>query len=185
MAAKVGRVAVQRDHGGGWCASIFSTSSLGQTLRVQREDGVHAGPYSKEFRREAVALLRRSGKTPPQLGAELGVSPQTLRNWARQVDVDQGAQEGLTSPEREELRRLRRELRAGPPCRDDALRGRVGRRRRRTAGAGCPTVGVSAGPAAVRAARWRRDSARDPAGWRPHPCVSGRPAWRTPTRRGS
>jgi transposase len=69
------------------------------------------GPYSKEFRREAVALLRSSGKTPPQLAAELGVSPQTLRNWAHQVDVDQGAQEGLTSVEHEELRRLRRELR--------------------------------------------------------------------------
>lgn len=69
------------------------------------------GLYSKEFRREAVALLRSSGKTPPQLGAELGVSPQTLRNWARQLDVDQGAAEGLTTPEREELRRLRRELR--------------------------------------------------------------------------
>jgi transposase len=66
------------------------------------------GLYSKEFRREAVALLRSSGKTPPQLGAELGVSPQTLRNWARQVDVDQGAAEGLTSVEREELRRLGR-----------------------------------------------------------------------------
>ena len=70
-----------------------------------------SGPYSKEFRGEAIALLRSSGKTPPQLGAELGVSPQTLRNWARQVDVDAGAAQGLTSPEREELRRLRRELR--------------------------------------------------------------------------
>lgn len=70
-----------------------------------------SGPYSKDFRQEAVALLRSSGKTPPQLGAELGVSPQTLRNWARQIDVDGGAQEGLTSVERGELRRLRRELR--------------------------------------------------------------------------
>ena len=70
-----------------------------------------SGPYSKDFRREAVALLRSSGKTPPQLASELGVSPQTLRNWARQIDVDQGAAEGLTSVEREELRRLRRELR--------------------------------------------------------------------------
>ena len=70
-----------------------------------------SGPYSKEFRSETVALLRSSGKTPPQLGAELGVSPQTLRNWARQVDVDQGAAEGLTTPEPDELRRVRRELR--------------------------------------------------------------------------
>jgi transposase len=70
-----------------------------------------SGPYSMDFRREAVALLRSSGKTPPQLASELGISAQTLRNWARQIDVDRGAAEGLTSGEREELRRLRRELR--------------------------------------------------------------------------
>jgi transposase len=68
------------------------------------------GPYPLEFRREAVALLRSSGKTVPQLAGELGVSPQSLRNWARQLDVDVGKAEGLSSDEREELRRLRREL---------------------------------------------------------------------------
>ncbi len=68
-------------------------------------------PYPPEFRREAVELLRRSGKTVPQLAAELGVSPQSLRNWAHQIDVDEGRAEGLTSDEREELRRLRREVR--------------------------------------------------------------------------
>jgi transposase len=69
------------------------------------------GPYPMEFRREAVALLRSSGKTVPQLAGELGVSPQSLRNWARQIDVDAGKAEGLSSDERDELRRLRRELR--------------------------------------------------------------------------
>ena len=39
------------------------------------------GPYSLEFRREAVALLRSSGKTVPQLAGELGISPQSLV-WA-------------------------------------------------------------------------------------------------------
>jgi transposase len=68
-------------------------------------------PYPIEFRREAVALLERSDKTVPQLAAELGVSPQSLRNWRRQIDVDEGKAQGLTSDEREELRRLRRELR--------------------------------------------------------------------------
>ena len=68
------------------------------------------GPYPLEFRREAVALLRSSGKSVPQLAGELGVSPQSLRNWARQIDVDAGKAEGLSSDEREELRRLRREL---------------------------------------------------------------------------
>jgi transposase len=68
-------------------------------------------PYPLEFRREAVALLRSSGKSVPQLASELGVSPQSLRNWARRIDVDVGRAEGLTSDEREELRRLRREVR--------------------------------------------------------------------------
>jgi transposase len=68
-------------------------------------------PYPMEFRREAVELLWRSGKSVPELAAELGVSPQSLRNWARQIDVDAGRAEGLISDEREELRRLRREVR--------------------------------------------------------------------------
>jgi transposase len=68
-------------------------------------------PYSMDFRREAVELLRRSGKSVPRLAAELGVSPQSLRNWGRQLDIDEGRASGLSRDEREELRRLRRELR--------------------------------------------------------------------------
>ena len=68
-------------------------------------------PYSEEFRLEAVRLLRSSGRSAPELARELGCSPQSLRNWARQLDVDQGKAAGLTTDEREELRRLRRENR--------------------------------------------------------------------------
>ena len=68
-------------------------------------------PYTLEFRLEAVRLLRSSGRSVPQLARELGVSSQTLRNWSTQVAVDEGKAEGLSSSEREELRRLRREVR--------------------------------------------------------------------------
>ena len=68
-------------------------------------------PYPLEFRREAVELLKRGGKSVPVLARELGVSPQSLRNWARQIEIDEGRRGGLSSDERDELRRLRRENR--------------------------------------------------------------------------
>jgi transposase len=65
--------------------------------------------YPDEFRREAVQMLR-AGRTPRELAQSLGVSEQTLRNWRRQAQVDRHERDdGLTSDEREELRRLRRE----------------------------------------------------------------------------
>jgi len=68
-------------------------------------------PYPPEFRREAVELARSSGKPIPQVARDLGVSSQTLHTWIKQADVDAGKREGLTTEEREELRRLRRENR--------------------------------------------------------------------------
>jgi transposase len=66
-------------------------------------------PYPDEFRRGALQMLR-AGRTPRELAEALGVSEQTLRNWRRQDQVDRHERDdGLTSDEREELRRLRRE----------------------------------------------------------------------------
>jgi transposase len=65
--------------------------------------------YPPEFRREAVQMLR-SGRTPRELAQSLGVSEQTLRNWRRQDQADRHERDDVvTSDEREELRRLRRE----------------------------------------------------------------------------
>src|SRR3954447_5454114 len=67
-------------------------------------------PYPPEFRREAVELYRRSDRPLREIAVDLGVSTETLRIWARQVDVDGGRREGLTSEERQELRELRRKV---------------------------------------------------------------------------
>jgi transposase len=69
-------------------------------------------PYPAAFRTEALELIRTGGKSIPALARDLGVSDQTLRNWQRQAQVEagQGQPGELTSAEREELRRLRREV---------------------------------------------------------------------------
>lgn len=69
-------------------------------------------PYPPEFRTEAVRLVRSGERTSEQLARELGCSAQAIRNWVRQGDLDAGRRsDGLTTAEREELSRLRRENR--------------------------------------------------------------------------
>ncbi len=67
--------------------------------------------YPPEFKAEAIRLVHSSEKSIPTLAKDLGVSDPTLRNWVRQAEIDTGARAGLTSSEREELARLRREVR--------------------------------------------------------------------------
>jgi len=64
-------------------------------------------PYPQEFREGAVALVR-GGRSIPDVARELSISPQSLRNWIKQDQLDRRERDdGLTSSEREELRRLR------------------------------------------------------------------------------
>lgn len=70
-----------------------------------------ARPYPATFRAEAVELVQTLGRSIRSLAADLGIAEQTLRNWVRQAAIDAGKREGLTTTEREELQRLRRENR--------------------------------------------------------------------------
>src|SRR5271157_5005595 len=68
------------------------------------------GRYPKEFRRDAAALVIDQHRTVADVARELGVVEQTLGNWVRQERVDRGEREGLSTEEREEMAKLRREV---------------------------------------------------------------------------
>ena len=69
-------------------------------------------PYSPEFRRQMVDLVR-TGRSPEDLAREFEPTAQSISNWVVQADKQEGRREekgdGLTTAERDELARLRRE----------------------------------------------------------------------------
>ncbi len=70
------------------------------------------GGTPPEFRQRIVELVRK-GRTPEELGRQFEPSAQAIRTWVKQAALDAGQRtDGLTTDEREELRRLRRENRA-------------------------------------------------------------------------
>ena len=69
-------------------------------------------PYPPEFRQRMVELVR-SGRSPDELAEKFEPTAQSIRNWVAQADRDLGRrQDGLTTEEREELKRLRREVKS-------------------------------------------------------------------------
>jgi transposase len=69
-------------------------------------------PYPPEFRAEAIRLVRSGDRKLSEIADDLGVSQQSLRNWVRQADLDDGRRhDGLTTDDRAEVARLRRENR--------------------------------------------------------------------------
>ena len=68
-------------------------------------------PYTPEFRRQIIELVR-AGRSPDELAKEFEPTAQSIRNWVAQAERDAGRREdGLSSSERDELSRLRRENR--------------------------------------------------------------------------
>jgi transposase len=67
--------------------------------------------YPPQFKAEAVQLVQSSGSSISQIAKDLGVSGTSLRNWVKQAHIDQGERQGLTTEDREQLRKLRKENR--------------------------------------------------------------------------
>jgi len=68
-------------------------------------------PYPAEFRQQMVELVR-AGRSPQELAKEFEPTAQSIAQWVRQAERDEGRRvDGATTAEREELRRLRRENR--------------------------------------------------------------------------
>jgi transposase len=65
--------------------------------------------FTAEFKRDAVDLVRTTGRPIAEIARELGIYDSTLGNWVRQDRIDHGEQDGLSSDEQARLRALERE----------------------------------------------------------------------------
>jgi transposase len=78
----------------------------------KKREGRYGARYDDAFKADAVKLCRGSDKSMDELANMLGVSRHTLQAWLRQAAIDEGggSEGALTTDERRELRRLRREV---------------------------------------------------------------------------
>ena len=67
--------------------------------------------FPVEFKRDVVRVARRGDLTFAEVAADFDISPESVRRWVRQADVDDGVRDGLTSAEQVEVVQLRRDKR--------------------------------------------------------------------------
>lgn len=67
--------------------------------------------FPPEFKRDVVTVARRGELSMAEVAADFDVSPESVRRWMRQADVDDGVTDGLTTAEQSELVQLRRDKR--------------------------------------------------------------------------
>ena len=78
--------------------------TMGRAKRPRRS-------FTKEFKAEVVALVRQPGNSVGSVARDLDLTETAVRAWVKQADVDDGRRDGLTTAERDELARLRKENR--------------------------------------------------------------------------
>jgi len=67
--------------------------------------------FPPEFKRDVVTVARRNDLTINEVAADFDISPESIRRWMKQADIDDGVKDGLTTAEQAEVVRLRRENR--------------------------------------------------------------------------
>ncbi len=87
-------------------------------------------------------LARSSGKPLSEVAGDLGVPTETLCNWLKQKQIDTGKRDGLTTDEREELKRLRRENKVLKEEREVLRKATVGSTGERNGPGQCSSRGV-------------------------------------------
>ena len=65
-------------------------------------------PYPQEFRDDVVAVARRGEAPISQIAKDFGISEQTLHNWLKKADVEDGIRPGMKQAESDQLRELKK-----------------------------------------------------------------------------
>jgi transposase len=84
---------------------------MGKKVERNGPDRRQRRSFTRQFKAEVVALVAQGDRTLPAICRELDLSETAVRRWVAQAAIDAGERDGLTTEEREELRRLRREVR--------------------------------------------------------------------------